>query len=63
MHRTPSLLATALAAAFLCLGAASAAAQGPAGKPLMSVGLSSVGINVADIARARDGELATLLRP
>ena len=38
--------------AFLCLGAASAAAQGPAGKPQMPVGLSAVGINVADIARA-----------
>ena len=52
MRRTPSLLATALAIAVLWLGASSAAAQGPAGKPQMSVSLSSVGINVADIARA-----------
>ena len=34
------------------MGDTSAAAQGPAGKPQMSVGLSAVGINVADIARA-----------
>ena len=52
MRRTPSLLVTAVAIAFLSLGASSAAAQGPDGKPQMSVSLSSVGINVADIATA-----------
>ena len=52
MRRTPSLLVTAVAIAFLSLGASSAAAQGPDGKPQMSVRLSAAGINVADIARA-----------
>jgi hypothetical protein len=52
MRRTPSLFAAALAVTLLSLTAQSVSAQGPSAGPEMSVGLSAVGINVSDVARA-----------